>query len=298
MAWPDGGRTRWAAALLTLALIGAMAVAFRFWPRPPVELDVEYGESGGRSLRLDIYRPVGWNGPRPAVLLIHGGGWVEGNKASEREDAEGLARAGYVGIPVGYRLARNDATRHPAQVEDVRRAIRWVRANAVSLGVDPRRVGAWGGSAGGHLAAILGTTDVPGSGLDDPEGVSSRADCVVDCSGPTDFTDASNPPLGPDALWMAGNFLGKARDRDPVARRDASPVAHVDARSAPTLIIHGTADDVVPLAQSRKLRDALSQAGVEVKLVEFEGAGHSFAGGDRDLMLAEIMGFLRAHLRP
>jgi acetyl esterase/lipase len=233
------------------------------------------------------------------VLLIHGGGWVEGDKSSQRDLAEGLTRSGFVAIAVGYRLAKDDASRYPAQVDDVRRAVRWVRAHASEIGVDPDRLGAFGHSAGGHLAAILGTTDLRGSGDPDLKNYSSRVRCVVDCSGPTDFTDEASPAVGPVIAWMVPNLFGKTRLEAPDAYRDASPVRHVDANSAPTLIIHGTNDDVVPIDQSRKLRDALSRAGVEVKLVEIEGEGHLFLPPEgRDRMIREAMDFLRRHLKP
>ena len=264
-----------------------------------MEKDVEYGRVGGRPLKLDIYRPAASILPRPAVLLIHGGGWVEGDKSSEREMGEGLARAGYVAIAVGYRLAKDDASRHPAQVVDVQRAARWVRANASRLGIDPDRLGAFGPSAGGHLVAMLGTTEVLDDGDPSLKGYSSRVNCVVDCCGPTDFTDESSPPLGPRAIWMADNLFTRPRDQIPELCRDASPVTHVDAKSAPTLIIHGTADDVVPIDQSRRLRNALRKAGVEVELLELEGEDHIISGREaRDRMFREVMAFLRRHLRP
>jgi acetyl esterase/lipase len=298
MAWQPRGWALWGATGLTLVLIVGLAV-FLLGGRPPVELNVEYGRAGGRPLRLDIYRPGASIRPRPAVLLIHGGGWVEGDKSSEREMGEGLARAGYVAIAVGYRLARDDASRHPAQVDDVRRAARWVRANASRLGIDPDRLGAFGISAGGHLAAMLGTTEVLDDGDPSLKGYSSRVNCVVDCCGPTDFTDESSPPLGPKAIWMADNFFASPRDQVPGLCRDASPVTHADAKSAPTLIIHGTADEVVPIDQSRRLRSALREAGVEVQLLELEGEDHIIQGSEaRARMFGELMAFLRRHLRP
>jgi acetyl esterase/lipase len=300
MAWFVRGWKRWALAGLALVVAGVgMAGTFLLRGRPVVEHDVSYGEAGGKPLRLDIYRPVGSSKARPGVLLLHGGGWVEGDKSSQRDLAVMLTRAGFVAIAVGYRLAKDDASRHPAQVDDVRRAVRWVRAHAGEIGVDPDRLGAFGHSAGGHLAAILGTTEARGTGDPALKDVSSRVRCVVDCCGPTDFTDESSPPVGPSIAWMVPNLFGKTRLEAPDAYRDASPVSHVDSRSAPTLIIHGNADDIVPLDQSRKLRDALVKAGVEVKLVELEGEGHLFMQPEaRDRMILETLAFLRRHLKP
>jgi acetyl esterase/lipase len=298
MSWRSERWGFWVALGLGLVMVAGLAVYLLNDP-PPMEKDVEYGRVGGRPLRLDIYRPAASIGSRPAVLLIHGGGWVEGDKSGEREMGEGLARAGYVAIAVGYRLAKDDASRHPAQVEDVRRAARWVRANARRLGIDPNRLGALGHSAGGHLVAMLGTTEV----LDDVDpslkGYSSRVNCVVDLCGPTDFTDPSSPPLGPKAIGLADNLFARPRDQVPELCRDASPVTHADAKSAPTLIIHGTADEIVPIDQSRRLRTALRKAGAEVELLELEGEDHIILGREaRARMFLEIMAFLRRHLRP
>jgi acetyl esterase/lipase len=298
MALWSGRRGFWVALGLGLVMVAGLAVYLLNDP-PPVERNVEYGRVGGHPLRLDIYRPAASIRSRPAVLLIHGGGWVEGDKSSEREMGEGLARAGYVAFAVGYRLAKDDASRYPAPVDDVRRAARWVRANAGRLGIDPDRLGTFGISAGGHLVAMLGTTEVVDDGDPSLKGYSSRVNCVVDCCGPTDFTDESSPPLGPKAIWMADNLFTKPRGEIPEVCRDASPVTHADAKSAPTLILHGTADEIVPIDQSRRLRNALREAGVEVKLIEFEGEDHIISGPEAHArMLLEIMAFLRRHLRP
>ena len=300
MAWIVHRWTPRATVVLTLLLVvvvvGMTAVSRR--DRPVEEMDVTYGEADGKPLQLDIYRPTAPGPSRPGVLLIHGGGWLEGDKSTQRGAALGLTQSGYVAIAVGYRLAKDDASRYPAQADDVRRAVRWVRAHADEVGVDPARLGVLGYSAGGHLAAVLGTTDPKGTGSDPLKGYSSRVNCVVDCSGPSDFTDESSPPLSPATSWMVLNLFGKAHAEAPDAYRDASPVAHVDANSAPTLIIHGTADDIVPVDQSRRLRDALTRAGVEVKLVELEGQGHVFQGPEAgDRMIRETVAFLDRHLK-
>ena len=299
MTWPIRGWQLWVLVGLGLAAIGVGLLARLVPTHLPEELDVVYGEAGGTTLRLDIYRPEGEPRPRPGVLLIHGGGWSEGDKSSLRRIAKSLTRAGYVAISVGYRLAKDDASRHPAQADDVRLAARWVRANARRVGVDPERLGAFGQSAGGHLAALLGTTEskgTPGLALND---LSSRVVCVVDCCGPTDFTEEGSPALTSGGAGVVPNLFGKAREQVPEAYRDASPVTHVDARSAPTLIIHGTADEVVPLEQSTRFRDALERARVEVRLVELPDEGHLFlTGGSSATMLRETLEFLGRHLKP
>ena len=292
MAGAGRGWIRWALAGLAVALValGAAGVLL-LRGHPPEGRDLVYGVAGGSALKLDVYRPAGPKTVRPGVLLVHGGGWAGGTKDGMRDLADGLTRVGYVAISVDYRLAHDDASRHPAQVDDVRRAVRWVRAHAVELGVDPDRLGALGHSAGGHLVAMLGTTDEP-----DADGVSSRVRCVVDCCGPADFTDPASPPVGPSIAWVVPNLFGEGKVGDPAVLRDASPTAHADARSAPTLIVHGTADDIVPLDQSRRLRNALAGAGAEVGIVELDGEGHHFL--ERPDVLLEIMAFLRRHLKP
>jgi len=299
MAWPVRGWRLGSLVGLAMVVIGLGVFAGLRLASFPEEPDVTYGLADGQPLLLDIYRPRGLKSTRPGVILIHGGGWVEGNKSSQRELANSLTEAGYVAIAVGYRLARDDRSRYPAQADDVRQAVRWVRSNAAYVGIDPDRLGVFGHSAGGHLAALLGTTDLPppaGTSLRSP---SSRATCVVDCCGPTDFTDETSPPVGPSIADVIPRFFGKTRREAPEAYRDASPVSHVDALSAPTLIIHGTSDQIVPIDQSRKLRDALQQARVEVKLVELEGEGHLFqAPGSKNKMLLETLEFFRRHLKP
>ena len=177
--------------------------------------DVEYGRVGATSLRLDVYQPRGWSfSSRPALLLIHGGGWVEGDKQGEQEMAEFLVPRGFVAFAINYRLAHKGQDCYPAQALDVRRAARWVRVHAREYGADPDRLGAVGWSAGGHLAALLGTTD-QADPADPNSALPSRVDCVVDTAGPTDFTDESSPPLGSPAADLVGRFSASPATRSP-----------------------------------------------------------------------------------
>ena len=262
--------------------------------------NLEYGRVGQSSLRLDVYQPTEWSfAARPAVVMIHGGAWIEGDKAGERELATALVPEGIVAFAINYRLAQNGRGEYPAALLDVRRAVRWVRAHAREYGVDPDRVGAVGWSAGGHLACLLGTTDV--ADADDPNSAdfSSRVNCVVDTAGPTDFTDESSPPLGVGMDRIPPTFLGGSLSEIPATYREASPIAHVDSRTAPTLILHGTVDKVVPVDQSRRFAAALREAKVEVRYVEMPSARHGFDQPDNHKRwIAEIAAFLISHLHP
>ena len=262
--------------------------------------DVSYGQADDQSLRLDVYQPTGWfTSLRPAVLLIHGGGWIEGDKSGERDLATWLVPQGFVAFAVNYRLAHNGKGQYPAAVLDVQRATRWVRAHARDYGVDPDRVGAVGLSAGGHLAALLGTTS-PTDPADPNSGQwSSRVACVVDTAGPTDFTDDANPPVGTRIAQVIPTFFGKSRAQIPESYREASPALQVNSQAVPTLIVHGTSDDVVSIGQSRRFEQALKAAGIEVKLIELEGEGHNFnQPANQRRWLAEMARFLVDHLKP
>ena len=205
-----------------------------------VTREVEYGRIGGTSLKLDIYEPRTWSiFPRPTILMIHGGGWVGGDKSSERDLAATLVAKGFIAFAINYRLAHGDRFQYPSQIRDARRAVRWIRLHANEFGADPDRLGAVGWSAGGQLAGLLGTTDA--TDPDDPNSLecSSRVDCVVDTAGPTDFTDESSPPVGPSLANVMPTLFGHSRDERPDLYRDASPTTFVDSKSAPTLIFHG-----------------------------------------------------------
>jgi acetyl esterase/lipase len=232
-----------------------------------VERDVEYGRAGSRALKLDVYRPAnGSTNLVPAILYFHGGGWRSGDKSSGTGVRSFAQTGNYVGFSVDYRLS-GEAT-WPAQIYDAKAAVRWVRANAKTYHVDPDRIGVWGGSAGAHLAALLGTSsDVKElEGENGTPGVSSRVSCVVDFYGPADLTVFKHKVL--DQL-----FDGKLQERMAEARM-GSPITHVSKDDPPFLIIHGADDPIVPIAQSEALADALKKVGVDVTLIKVTGAGH------------------------
>lgn len=255
--------------------------------------DVEYVPGGHERQKLDLYLPEKTDGPLPVVVWIHGGAWLQGSK--DRCPALFLVSQGYAVASINYRLSQHAV--FPAQIEDCKAAIRWLRANAKKHNLDPDHVGVWGASAGGHLVALLGTA----GNVKELEGKlgnseqSSRVQCVIDWFGPTDFlqmTGSSDNPKGPVAQLLGGTVKEK-KDLAVLA----SPVTHVSKDDAPILIMHGDKDSLVPLSQSERLVDALKKAGVDVTLKTLAGAGHG--GGDFNSPETRklIQEFLAKHLR-
>jgi acetyl esterase/lipase len=248
---------------------------------------------------LDAYRPEAKPAGQallPAVVFVHGGGWAGGNKSDFGDLAMGLARAGYVSFSVGYRLVTREGNKHPAQLDDVQRAVRWIRAHAGQYGVDPNRIGAVGASAGGHLVALLGTRDTRDNSEASLSAYSSRVSCVIDIFGPTDFTVPGT--LSNEARSIVSNFLGKTREEALELYREASPIAHIDRNTVPFLIFHGTDDPLVPPDQWQRFHDALRRAGIESKVISFEGEGHGFQKKEsNDRFILESLAFLNRHLK-
>lgn len=257
-----------------------------FSETPDVQQDVPYGTVGGHPLRLDIFEPAEHSDLRPAVVLIHGGGWTSFDKSTMRRLGRFLAESGFVAFSVDYRLfhgsenrgSENHGTENhanenlwPAQLDDVQRAVRWIRANAAKYRVDPTHIGAFGHSAGAQLAALLGMEDTRDNSDADLAKYSSRVQAVVDVSGPTDFTSNHDP----DDDAFLSSFFGGNYAQHPKVWEDASPVFHVAKNVAPFLIVHGTKDSDVPIAQAQELADKLKQAGASVKFVTVEDV-HTF----------------------
>ncbi len=245
-----------------------------------VEQDVEYAKAGDVSLKLDIYRPKAESAkPRPLIVWIHGGGWQGGNKSSGmRLVAPFVASGDYVGASVGYRLT--GVAQWPAQIYDCKAAIRYLRANATKLGVDPNKIGVWGGSAGGHLVALLGTSgDVAElEGNLGTTGVSSRVNCVIDYFGPADFLmfGVDSHRLNEPGQPVYKLFGGPLKDHQTEAKQ-ASPVTFISKDDPPFLIVHGTKDPTVNINQSERLYDLQKQAGANTLLVKVIDGGHGFA---------------------
>lgn len=254
-----------------------------------VEGDVEYGP----GLKLDVYKPSdAGTGTRPAVILIHGGGWTSFDKSTMKGMGGFLARSGFVAFAVDYRLFHGTDNRWPAQLDDVQRAVRWVRANAGKYGVNPDKIGAFGHSAGAQLAALLGMEDTRENSDPALAKYSSRVQAVVDVSGPTDFSTEKDP----EGTAFLTNFLGADYSKHPEVWQDASPVFHVTKSDAPFLIVHGTRDEMVPIAQAQELYDKLKGAGVQVSLIKVDDV-HTFqSAGNRHQLAAETMEFFNRYL--
>jgi len=255
--------------------------------------DIPYVAGGHERQKLDLYLPVASGSACPLVIWVHGGGWNSGSKNGS--PAIRLVERGYAVASIDYRLSQ-DAI-YPAQIEDCKSAVRFLRAHAVEYGIQPKRIGVWGGSAGGHLVSLLGATgDIrdfdAGANLDQ----SSQVQCVVDWFGPTDFLHYGDPPsqASYDPNSAGAKLLG---GKDPEKARRASPLYFVNKDAAPFLIMQGDKDNLVPLQQSQVLDAALKKNGVECNLMIFPGAGHGGPVFTSPTSMAAICEFLDRHLK-
>lgn len=238
-----------------------------------VHENVVYGVANGETLLLDVFEPANDTGlPRPGILLIHGGAWSSFDKSTMWPLAHFLAIAGFVAIPVDYRLFNNDINHWPAQLDDVQMAVRWVRANSAKYNIDRNHIGAYGHSAGGQLALLLGMLDTRDNSDPALAKYSSKVQAVVDAAGPTEFSTQGDP----DGVKYLASFLNADFAKHPEVWRDASPISHVAKSNAPILIIHGTKDEWVPVAEADALNDALKKAGATVQFLRLE-SDHDFS---------------------
>ncbi|MCY3024041.1 MAG: alpha/beta hydrolase [Planctomycetota bacterium] len=259
-----------------------------------VEKDIVYGKGGDVELHLDLARPPTGDGPFPLVVCIHGGGWRGGNKVGYHGRLREFAKRGYVAAAVQYRFCPQH--KFPAQIEDVKCAVRFLRAHAKEYKIDPTKVAAMGDSAGGHLSLLLGLMD-PADGLEGNGGCadqSSKVQAVVNYFGPTDFT----MPVAANVIGTAlvADFLGTVDQKAPVVAR-ASPITYVSAGDPPILTFQGTADPLVPMVHAKSLHEALKKAGVPEHLETIEGGGHGFAGPAYTRTVNLTYEFLDEHLK-
>jgi acetyl esterase/lipase len=255
--------------------------------------NVQFGTGGGRPLHMDILRPRTRRAAQEPVLVwVHGGWWRRGASWPAPGHLAALVEQDYFVCSVEYRLS--DEAKFPAQIEDVKCAIRYLRAHAARYGIDPNRIGVWGASAGGHLAALAGTAgDVPqleGSGGWQDQ--SSRVQAAVDWYGPTDIADG-DAHAAPDSH---GSLLigGPVHENLEQAAR-VNPAAYISSNTPPILIMHGTEDTAVLPSQSKLLYAALQKANVPSELVMVPGKGHEALGEDA---LEKVHAFLARLLKP
>jgi acetyl esterase/lipase len=238
-----------------------------------MEKDVTYCAVDGIALKMDIYYPRTASRPAPAVLYIHGGGWYTGDKTTGagQHDISTLTAHGYLVAAVNYRLAPR--YKFPAQIEDVKCAVRFLRANASVYGLDPGHIGAMGDSAGGHLASLLGVTGTKDIFEDSIcyADQSSQVQAVVDMFGPADLKLTFERDKSPHMEHVFGTDDSKS---DII--KQASPVTHISSDAPPFLIIHGENDDVVLLDQSNALYNRLKAANVPASLIIVRNCSHGF----------------------
>ncbi|MGI6302319.1 MAG: alpha/beta hydrolase fold domain-containing protein [Verrucomicrobiota bacterium] len=259
-----------------------------------IHRDLAYVENGHERQRLDLYLPADSGQPLPLVVWIHGGAWLAGSK-EDGGPARDFASKGYAVASINYRLSQH--ARFPAQIEDCMSAIQWLRKNAGTYRIDANSVAVWGGSAGGHLAALVGTAG--GANVfktpDPEETTSTRVQAVIDWFGPTDFIQFGNALDNPDS--PEARLIGGPIQDNMEAAASANPITHISAEDPPFLIMHGTQDSTVPFSQSELLVNALRKAGVEVTFQPVAGAGHGGSQFVNQENRAMIDAFLEKHLK-
>jgi acetyl esterase/lipase len=269
-------------------------------PRVATEQNVVYGRGGETELLLDLARPSEGSGPFPALVLIHGGGWYSGSRSMYRSEIAEAARRGYVAVTVDYRLtdpvegkARNP---FPAQIEDVKCAVRWLRANADKYHIDVNRIGAKGASAGGHLSLLLATT-AKVSALEGTGGHANHScavQAVVNYYGPTDLARLHETPKVAPILE---SLLGGPPQTLAAAYEHASPIHYISKDAPLILTIHGSADPIVPIEQANRFDERARETGATHTLLVLDGEPHGFAGEPRKQALAASWEFFDRHLK-
>lgn len=275
-------------ASITLALILSVAAAQQAEqstsPQAPegpiVHRDLPYVTGGHERQKLDLYLPKAGE-KLPLIIRIHGGAWLAGSK--EMEGAEDYIHNGFAVASINYRLSQHAV--FPAQIQDCKAAVRYLRANAQKYNLDPNRFGVWGPSAGGHLAALLGTTgDVNEFDVGENLSVSSRVQAVADYFGPTDFLQMEAHRLPGGMRHNAADspeskLIGGPIEDNPEKVAKANPITYITKDTPPFLIVHGDKDPLVPHYQSELLEAALKKAGVSVTFYTVKDGGH---GGFKD----------------
>lgn len=270
-----------------------------------VEENITYGKAGDTELKLDLARPDG-DGPFPAIVFIHGGGWAGGNRQIYSGQIREAAKRGYVAATISYRLMVFDDKKKetttatpifPAQINDAKAAIRWLRANASKYKVDANRIGVTGASAGGHLSLLVGLTDSSAK-LEGESGTpdqSSRVQAVVNVFGPTEMMSCHKKS---SVAWIFRLFLGGTPEETPDLHKAASPLTYVSKDDPPVLTLHGDLDELVPIEQATMLDEKMKAAGASHTLIILKGQGHGFAGEHQKKADKATWDFFAEHLKP
>lgn len=237
---------------------------------PTVTRDIVYNKAGEVEVVCDFTEAVSESKkPKPLVVIIHGGAWIQGSKKEMDPLAVILAQNGFSSANINYRLAPKN--KWPSMLDDCQAAVRFFRLNAKKYNIDPVRIGAMGASAGGHLSLLLGMSD---DLKKEPYiGNSSRVQVVVNLFGPTDLSADFNPAL---AQLVAIQVLGKKLDDADKEIHDFSPINHIDKSSVPVFTIHGKADPLVPVKQAERLDAALKNAGIPHETIYIDDMKHEF----------------------
>jgi acetyl esterase/lipase len=276
--------------LVSVLVLGLFAVSIRAADAPDdvnFQRDVVYGKGGGVDLKLNLSRPKNPTAKKlPCVVVIHGGGWAGGDRTNHDDLTWQFARQGYVSATVGYRLAPKH--RFPAQVNDVKCAVRFLRAHADEYGIDPDHFGAIGFSAGGHLSMMLGLTDKK-DGLEGDGGSpdqSSKVQAVVSFFGPTNLLAEDIPQ---QVLGILDQFIGGTKSEKQDEYRKASPITYVTPDDAPMLLFQGTKDPLVPHTQTYPMLEAMTKNGIPGRIELLIGASHGW--GDPELRRTAVSSF-------
>lgn len=271
-----------------------------------IRSDIVYGHAGGVDLKLDIGSPEG-GGPFPVILFFHGGGWQQGDKSHMHKWIRRVVSSGYVGVSAGYRFA--PAFKWPSQVQDAKAAVRYLRAHASELNIDPARIGVMGESAGGYLALMLGVT----SSRDNLEGdggspaFSSTVQAVVSYVSATDFT-LPRAELSPELKAEMQKYYHKSLDQvridftgadnpeDPILKK-ISVLAYVDKNDPPVMMFYGDSDPFVSVEHAYRLQRALQNANVPHELFIVKGGGHGWTGAPEEETTQKMLVFFEKHLK-
>lgn len=285
--------------MLAVVLCFSSVVAAQ--PKAPADVaferDVVYGKAGEVELKLNMARPVKHDEnakPLPVIVVIHGGGWAAGNREAHNDLTWRFAQRGFLSVTLSYRFAPKFP--FPAQVEDVKCAVRYLRAHAKKLNINPDKIGAVGFSAGAHLSMMLATMDA-GDGLEGDGGhkdQASKVQAAVSFVGPTDFTVDDLPAATNGIIknWLGGDTKEKAE-----AAKLASPITYVNKGDGPILLFQGTVDPLVPNTQAYRMAEAMTKAGVKGRVELIIGGGHGWGGKDMEHTIQEMDEFFDLWLK-